>query len=231
MTSMKRCLSWAVLPLAALVFTLSAPVGAQQENADSVRAARQREALRRSQEALKQAQEQQAVLAHEKAQLATEKAKLDDDARRQGSQLGSARSQATKLRAEVSRLMAEQEVQRSAASAGSADKQATAAASAELKQRLEKADRELAERTRMVAALSTLTERSNKALSAAEDANRQMHVLGLQLIEQLRAASRSDSVFALRPVIGFNAVKLENEAESLRDKFDAMKLPKGNVAQ
>lgn len=231
MTSMKRCLSWAVLPLAALVFTLSAPVGAQQENADSVRAARQREALRRSQEALKQAQEQQAVLAHEKAQLATEKAKLDDDARRQGSQLGSARSQATKLRAEVSRLMAEQEVQRSAASAGSADKQATAAASAELKQRLEKADRELAERTRMVAALSTLTERSNKALSAAEDANRQMHVLGLQLIEQLRAASRSDSVFALRPVIGFNAVKLENEAEALRDKLDALKLPKAGAGQ
>lgn len=228
---MTRPVIWAWLTAAALMLALGVPVNAQQENADSVRAARQREALRRSQEALKQAQEQQAALTREKTQLSAEKAKLDDEARRSGSQLGSARSEAARLRAEVARLTAEQEVQRSAASAASADKQAAATAAAELMQRLAKAERELAERTRTVAALSTLTERSSKALAAAEGANRQMHALGLQLIEQLRATGRNDSVLALRPVIGFNAVKLENEAEALRDRLDALKLPKSDAAQ
>lgn len=230
MTSIKRPPAWAVLPIALLAFTLSTPAGAQQDNADNVRAARQREALRRSQEALKQAQEQQAALAREKTQLTADKARLDDEARRSGAQLGSARSEAAKLRAEVARLTVEQEAQRSAAITAHADKQAAAAAAAELTQRLAKAERELADRTRTVAALSTLTERSSKALGAAEDANRQMHALGLQLIEQLRSSSRGDGVLALRPVIGFNAVKLENEAEALRDKLDALKLPKADAA-
>lgn len=225
---MKRTVTWAWLPLAAaLMFALGAPASAQQENADSVRAARQREALRRTQEALKQAQEQQAALTREKTQLTTDKAKADDEARRSGAQLGSARSEAVRLRADVARSTAEQEAQRSAARA---DKQAATSAATELTQRLVNAERELTERTRTVAALSALTERSSKALAAAEDANRQMHALGLQLIEQLRATGRSDSVLALRPVIGFNAVKLENEAEALRDKLDALKLPKGDVA-
>ncbi len=231
---MKRLMTGAWLPvltvLAALMFALGAPASAQQENADSVRAARQREALRRTQEALKQAQEQQTALAREKTQLTAEKAKLDDEARRSGAQLGSARSEAAKLRAEVARLAAEQELQRSAASAANADKQAATVATNELTERLAKTERELTERTRTVAALSALTERSTKALSAAEDANRQMHALGLQLIEQLRATSRSDSVLALRPVIGFSAVRLENEAEALRDRLDALKLPKADRA-
>ena len=225
----------ASLIAAALLLVFTASVSAQANNAnntnsaDSARVARQREALRRSQEALKLATEQQAQLLREKTQLATEKAKLDEDSRRQGAQLGGLRSEVVKLRADVSRMTVELDAERRAAAGvtatATASQQTAAAQAADLSQRLAKTERDLRERTQTLTALSALTERSSKALFAAETANRQMHSFGLQLIEQLRTTARSGNLMGLQPAIGFAEVRLENEAEALRDKLDALKLP------
>ena len=219
----------ASLLAAALLLGFTANASAQADNADSTRVARQREALRRSQEALKLATEQQAQLLREKTQLASDKVKLDDASRRQGAQLGGLRSEVVKLRSDVARMTAELDAERRAAAAvaatAAANQQAAAAQATDLSQRLAKTERELRERTQTLAAMSALTERSSKALLAAEVSNRQMHAWGLQLIEQLRATSRDGTLLGLQPAIGFAEVRLENEAEALRDKLDALKVP------
>jgi DNA repair exonuclease SbcCD ATPase subunit len=204
--------------LVALSMAIAGPVCAQ----DDGRAAREREALRRSQAALRQAQEQQATLAREKAELTAQKDQLSESARRAQSQsaaqLSAARGEAERFRAGVSRAERDAALARAEADA---DKKAAAAKLDEQAQRLAQASRRLEEITRSNAALTALLESAMRSLTLAEKANREMHALGLQMIERLRGKPGASSLGD--PVLGFGNVRLENDAEALRDKLEAAK--------
>ena len=179
---------------------------------------RKKEALRRTQAALRDAQQQQATLAKEKDELAGQRDKLDADAKRSQSQLAAARSDAAHLNAglahaadELAATKAHDESQRKELEDRLADQE----------RRLAQAQRVADERARANAALVALLERATQSLARAEQANGQMHALGLQMIDRLRGGAPSGA----DPVIGFGQVRLENEAEALRDKLDAAKLP------
>jgi predicted nuclease with TOPRIM domain len=201
---------------------------------DDGRAAREREALRRSQAALKQAQEQQAVLAREKTELTAQQQKLSDEAKQAQSQLGGARSEAGRLRAEVNRLSAELTALKTQMEAdkklmlsnNEAAQNAAQQAAQKSAQQLSEAERLNVQQTRTVASMTALLERSTTALAAAEKANREMHALGLQLIDQVRGKSASGLSGLSNPVLGLGQVKLENTAEQLRDQLDALKVVK-----
>ncbi len=201
---------------------------------DDGRAAREREALRRSQAALKQAQEQQAVLAREKTELSAQQQKLSDEAKQAQSQLGGARSEASRLRAEVNRLSSEltalkaqvEADKKTMTASSEAVKDAAQAAAQKAAQQLGEAERLNVQQTRTVASMTALLERSTTALAAAEKANREMHALSLQLIDQVRGKSASGLSTVTDPVLGLGQVKLENTAEQLRDQLDALKVVK-----
>ena len=199
---------------------------------DDSRAAREREALRRSQAALKQAQEQQAVLVKEKSDLTASQQTLGDAAKQAQLQLGGARSEAGRLRAEVNRLntelaalKAQLEADKKLMASGiEAAQQLAQQAAQKSAQQIADAERLYIQQNRTVASVTALLERSTTALAAAEKANGDMHALGLQLIDQVRGKTGSGGLAVSDPVLGLSQVKLENTAEQLRDQLDALKL-------
>ena len=201
-----------------LSFTLALSAHAQDE---AGRASREREALRRAQSALKQSQEQQATLTREKSDLAAERDKLGDSAKRAESQLGATRATAARASTELARVSAELGTLRAQAEV---DKKGGQVRADDLSKRLDEATRIAAERTRTVASLKDLLERSTKALATAEKANREMAAFGQQMIEQVRNRTGSDAFLRGEPVLGFTQVRLENQAEELRDRLAAMTL-------
>ena len=201
-----------------LSFTLALPAHAQD---DAGRASREREALRRAQSALKQSQEQQATLTREKTDIAAERDKLGDSAKRAESQLGASRAAASRAGAELVRVTAELGALRTQAEA---DKKAAQVRADDVSKRLDESVRIATERTRTVASLKDLLERSTKALATAEKANREMAAFGQQMIEQVRNRTGSDAFLRGEPVLGFTQVRLENQAEELRDRLAAMTL-------
>ena len=106
-----------------------------------------------------------------------------------------------------------------------ADKKAAESRAAESAQRLAESGRVIAERTRTVAGMTALLESVTGSLAKAEKSNREMHAFGLQLIDQLRGRSSNAALVATDPVLGLQLVRLENEAEALRDRLDALRLP------
>ena len=204
------------LALLTLGVTLSLSCAAQDDN----HASREKEALRRTQAALRDAQQQQAALAKEKDDLTGQRDKLDESAKRSQSQLAAVRSDAARLNASLAHQAEEL----------AATKARDDAARKELEDRLEQQARRLSdaqrvadERARANAALTALLEHATRSLTAAEKANADMHALGLQMIDRIRG--REGAAGAVDPVLGFGQVHLENEAEALRDKLDAAKLP------
>jgi chromosome segregation ATPase len=204
------------LTILALVATLSLACAAQDDSHGS----REKEALRRTQAALRQAQEQQAALAREKDALAGQRDKLDESVRSAESRLAASRSDAARLNASLSRA---NEELAAAKARDEAERQALEGRLAEQAQQLATARRVADERARANAALTALLERATTSLAAAEKANGQMHALGLQMIDRLRG--REGGTAAVDPVLGFGQVRLENEAEALRDQLEAAKLP------
>ena len=188
---------------------------------DAGRAAREREALRRTQSALKQAQEQQATLTREKAELSTQASKLGDAAKQAQSQLAGSKSEGARSRAELARVTAELAALRDQSDA---DKKAGERRAVELSQRLAEAERVATERTRTVGSMTALLENVTGSLAKAEKSNREMHAFGLQLIDQLRGRSTNALVNMTDPVLGLQQVRVENEAEAMRDRLEALKL-------
>jgi len=201
-----------------LSFTLALPAHAQD---DAGRASREREALRRAQSALKQSQEQQATLTREKTDIAAERDKLGDSAKRAESQLGASRAAASRAGAELVRVTAELGALRTQAEA---DKKAAQVRADDVSKRLDESVRIATERTRTVASLTDLLERSTKALAAAEKANREMAAFGRQMIEQVRSRTTGETFLRSEPVLGFSQVRLENQAEELKDRLAAVTL-------
>jgi chromosome segregation ATPase len=213
--------------LLSLVFTLAlAPPAFGQE--DPGRAAREREALRRSQAALRQSQEQQEALAREKSELSAQRDQLGNAARRAESQLAASRSEAARTRSEVARLTAELAALRVQSEADNKESGLRVEA---LTQRLEEANRIAAERTRTIASLASLLERATSALTTAEKLNREMYAFGLQMIDQISGNAGTDRLAQNDPVLGFGRVQLENRAEELRDRLAALRLPSAPAAK
>ena len=214
---MKRSVHRPALALVLCALALNA--GAQQD--DTGRAAREREALRRTQSALKLSQEQQATLTREKSELTAQASKLGDTARQAQAQLAGSKSDGVRLHAELARVASELSALRAQAEA---DKGGAKLRSEELSQRLAEAGRITAERTRTIGSMTALLEHVTQSLAKAEKANREMHVFGLQLIDQLRGRASNAAIVATDAVLGLQQVRLENEAEAMRDRLDALKL-------
>ena len=214
--------NWHGMALTALMLLLTLPAAAQE---DAGRAAREREALRRTQAALKQSQEQQATLAREKielsSQLASQRDSLGASSRRAESQLAVSRSEVAKARAELARVSAELAALRGQAES---DAKTAQARTEESSKRLDDATRLVAERTRTVASLTALLERATQLLAAAEKSNREMHAFGLQLIDRVRGQADTEGSVPVDPILGLRQVRIENRAEELRDRLDALKL-------
>ena len=208
------------LLLGALMLALvcASPASAQD---DAARAGREREALRRSQSALKLSQQQEATLTGEKAALTAQTGKLGETLKRTEAQLAGGRAEAVSQRAELARVSTELEALRRVAEA---DKVADLARSAASAQRDASAQRLITEGTRTVASLTTLLGNAVQANTKAELANREMHAFGLQMIEQVRGRTSVAAFEQSDPVLGFGQVKLENTAEGLRDRFDALRV-------
>ena len=183
--------------------------------------AREREALRRTQAALRQAQEQQADLARKNGDLAGQRDKLDETAKRAQSQLAAARADAGRLNASLAR--AAQDLAATQARDEAARKELESRL-AEQAQQLADARRVADERARSNAALVALLERATQSLASAEKANLAMHALGLQLIARIRGQQSDLPATAADPVLGFGQIRLENEAEALRDRLEAARL-------
>ncbi len=203
--------------LLALGVALSLSCAAQDDN----RASREKEALRRTQAALRQAQEQQAALAKEKDDLAGQRDKLDETAKRAQSQLAASRGDAARLNASLAHAADELAATKARDDAARKDLEDRLA---EQSQRLAAALRVADERARANAALTALLEHATQSLAAAEKANGEMHALGLQLIDRVRGRQAGVDGGVNDPVLGFGQIRLENEAEALRDKLDAAKL-------
>lgn len=217
MTVSKHSLRFAPLLLGiALSFSCAAQ--------DDAHASREREALRRTQAALRQAQETQAALAKEKDDLSSQRDKLDESAKRTQSQLAASRSDAGRLNASLAH--AQEELTATQARDETARKDLEARL-VEQAQRLAETQRIADERARSNAALVALLEQATQSLTAAEKANLQMHALGLKMIERLRGREAGTDGDAADPVLGFGQIRLENDAEALRDKLDAAKLVNG----
>ena len=217
---------WRGVGATTLLLLMALPAIAQD---DAGRAAREREALRRTQAALKQSQDQQATLAREKAelssQLASQRDSLGASSRRAQSQLAASQTEAARTRAELARVSAELAALRGQIEADGKAAKAAQAHTQELAKRLDDASRLAADRTRTAASLTARLERATQLLAAAEKSNREMHAYGLQLIDEVRGRASGDASTAVDPVLGLRQVRIENRAEELRDGLDALKLP------
>jgi DNA repair exonuclease SbcCD ATPase subunit len=220
MTTSTHTLRFSALLLGA---TLSFSCAAQ----DDAHPSREREALRRTQAALRQAQEGQAALAKEKDDLARQRDKLDEVAARTQTLLAASRSDSGRLNASLVHAQEELAAAQARDDAARKDLETRLAGQA---QRLAEMQRIADERARSNAVLVALLERATQSLTAAEKANLRMHALGLEMIERLRGREADGGVGAGDPVLGFGQVRLENEAEALRDKLDAAKLANGAQA-
>ena len=201
----------------ALGVALSLSCAAQDDN----RASREKEALRRTQAALRQAQEQQAALAKEKDDLAGQRDKLHEAAKRSQAQLTASRGDAARLNAGLGRAADELAATKARDDAARKELEDRLA---EQGQRLAAAQRTSDERARANASLTALLEHATRSLAAAEKANGEMHALGLQMIDRIRGRQAGVEGGVNDPVLGFGQIRLENEAEALRDKLEATKL-------
>ena len=202
--------------LAAAAATVAAPAALAQQ--DASRDSRVREALRRAQAALRTAEDQQAALSKEKSVLAADKQRSDEALTRATAQFASARGELAGMRAKIDALTAELEALRAA---GLAEREAASQRAEQLNRRLMAAETTLNERTQTVASLSGLLERSTQSLAAAQEANRKMYAFGRDLIDQYRNGAPPEQVLSSVSVLGFGAIRLENNAEELRTKLDA----------
>ena len=206
--------------LLAVALLTAAPVILAQQ--DSVRDTRLREALRRSQSDLRSAEDKSSALSKDNAALKTDKQRDADALLRSGAQLNSVRGEASALRSKVDSLTTD------LASLRAADQAERGAATIkldDLAKRLVASETALRERTQTVIALRALLERSTSSLTEAQASNRKMYAFGRDLIEQYRKGTPAEQVLVSEPVLGFGSIRLENNAEELRSRLEAARIP------
>jgi chromosome segregation ATPase len=174
---------------------------------------REREALRRAQQSLRQAQEEREAIVGEKAALATDKTKLEGELKQVAAKVRGAESQAAGLKARVAQLEASLAEQQKAV----ADGQSREAA---LGEQIKQTEAKLAEQVRVVGTVQALLAERTREAQTLSLQNQAMYKAGLDAIELYRAQSPSAFLQARDKLLGWENVKVENVAETLRDRMD-----------
>jgi len=213
---------WLALAAASALLPPS-PAYAQATDA---RASREREALRRAQASLQEAQQQRDALQAEKAGLDKARTEAEAAAGQQRKALAVALANVKRLRDELTRLQAEQAADGSRhGDAIRAAESVAAGREQALQRQLAQALRESESRRQANAGLATLLATRSQALDDAARRNRELHALGLEALARYRDKGVVDQALQGDPVLGFTAVRIENVAEQLRQRLDALQLP------
>ncbi|MFZ5551295.1 MAG: hypothetical protein ACOZJX_21545 [Pseudomonadota bacterium] len=201
-----------------LVLAAQGPYAA---DANDKRLALAKEAARRAQAALQQAQQerdtlrqQQAGTAAENEAMARQLTQARAEARQEQARQARQQQALTQAEAELERLRAELAAER-----GQREKTETSAAEA-----VSRAQAELLAQRQVTASLSALLAKSVQALSRAEEANRQLHGLGLQAVEAYTRRTPEAMRTRSEPFLQIGAVRLEEEAETLRKAMDLQRV-------
>ena len=174
---------------------------------------REREALRRAQQSLRDAQAERDAIVGEKAALATDKSKLEGELKQVAAKVRGAESQAAGLKARVAQLEASLAEQQKAV----ADGQAREAALAE---QIRVTEAKLAEQVRVVSSVQALLAERTREAQTLNAQNQAMYKAGLDAIELYRAQSPAGFLQSRDKLLGWENVKVENVAETLRDRMD-----------
>lgn len=194
-----------------------------QAQGEGKSASREREQLRRVQQALQAEQAKVQGLEAEKAQWLQDKAKLDEQGQRlrQNSQ-GQLKRQQEQAQAELTRL-------REALAAASAERAQIEAQAAEREQQWQtQAQAARAAQTELKqsnSSLAALLQGKTEALSGAEQRNTELHKLALQALDRWLSKSGAEVALQQEPLLGLGRVRMEENAEQLRMRIDAQRLP------
>jgi hypothetical protein len=213
------------LPAAWLTLALLAVAAGPALAQDPSKVSKEREALRRAQASLQQTQAERDALVGEKASWSTDRETLQSQLAQGQARHRGLQARNVQALAEATRLQAELVVARTAVASAATAAEAGRGREAALQQDLLAARTESAGRAQTVAALRGLLERSVAALAAAETANTQLLVAGLDAVARLRSKTPEDLAALNEPMLGLRAVQIDNEAEALRSQIDRYRLP------
>ena len=180
---------------------------------DDKRSAQLREAARRAQQQLQQAQQELGTLKTERDKLAAQE---QSNQQALAAEKAQSRGQAASLRTSLDRAKAEGDRLQGDLKNEQAQREALARELEESQAKLQATAQTLEEQRRITQAVTALLERSVKALASAEDANRQLHALGLKAVTAYTQATPEAMRAHDEPFLGLAAVRLDNEAEELR---------------
>jgi chromosome segregation ATPase len=199
--------------------TLAAAALAQQPDA---RATREREMLRRAQAAAQQATAQRDTLQAEKTTLQAEHERLKTQAEADAKELRA-------LRAEVARGKTDGERQQTALAEArresSALQQASGEREAALQKQLTEARSEGAARTQANRQVAALLAQASTRLASAEERNAGLHALAHDMVNRWLNKSTAEIVVQSEPVFGLREVAMQDTAETLRARINALQLP------
>ena len=212
-------------PFAVIVTSLLAAlclVGSVQAQQADARASREREMLRRAQAALQQAAGERDALQAEKTTLLQERETLKQQNERGAGELRGSQAEAASRKAEIDRLTAAlAEAQRN----GLAQKQAGDERETALRGQLAAVQRELADRSAANRQLAALLERQTGLLMASEERNRGLHALSHEMLALWLAKTSIDNAVQNEPFFGLREVAMQDRAETLRARIDALLSP------
>lgn len=174
---------------------------------------REREALRRVQQSLRQAQQERDAIVGEKAALATDKSKLEGELKQVAAKVRGAESQAAGLKARVAQLEASLAEQQKAVAEGQAREAALA-------EQVRVTEAKLAEQVRVVSSVQALLAERTREAQTLNAQNQAMYKAGLDAIDLYRAQSPAGFLQSRDKLLGWENVKVENVAETLRDRMD-----------
>jgi chromosome segregation ATPase len=180
---------------------------------DDKRSAQLREAARRAQQQLQQAQQELSIVKAERDKLAAQEQSTQQALAVEKAQ---SRGQAVSLRTSLDRAKAEAERLQVDLKNEQAQREALTRGLEEAQTKLQATAQTLEEQRRITQAVTALLERSVKALASAEDANRQLHALGLKAVNAYTQATPEAMRAHDEPFLGLAAVRLDNEGEVLK---------------
>lgn len=174
---------------------------------------REREALRRAQQSLHQAQEERDTLATDKAALTQDKTRLESELKQTAAKVQGSERQAVGLKARVKQLEASLAEQQKAV----ADGQAREAA---LTEQLRQTEAKLQDQVRVARTVQSMLEQRAKEAQTLSTQNQAMYQVGLDAIDLYKARSPSAFLQARDKLLGWESIRAENVAETLRDRLD-----------
>jgi len=180
---------------------------------DDKRSAQLREAARRAQQQLQQAQQELTGIKAERDKLAAQE---QSNQQALAAEKAQSRGQAASLRTSLDRAKAEGERLQTDLKNEQTQREALAHELEEAQTKLQATTQTLEEQRRITQAVTALLERSVKALASAEDANRQLHALGLKAVNAYTQATPEAMRAHDEPFLGLAAVRLDNEGEALK---------------